>query len=473
MTFSWLALFGLLSNVWGIFIALFALAWFVLRPLLIVGIEWRKKKIEASLRKHRHQHAPPSGEEHAGPGISILLPCHNAEETLADTVEQILKQDYPGPLEVLLLQNGSRDRTPQIAEELAERHPGVVRCIHIEGSGGMYKDVSRALNTGISAARYEILVRLDDDTSLEEGCFETLASHFADPEVTAVACNVRLSNPGAGIWSRLQSLEYFFSMELDRRFQTLIESLICCSGAFGAFRKRTVCEAGGYTIDPYCSEDFEMTLKMHERGRIRYEPKAVAYTASPVSLRQLFRQRFRWARNGVGTLLAHRRTMFNRRFGHRGLMGVVGLPLKAAFTIRHLIGLVVKVGAGVVTALVGNPLDGLLVFAIISLMHFVLVVFKALMIAPIAHAKQGLLAVLWVPVFSLVYQPALSIIKACGILAALWIAWQRADKQLQQPHLAPFFVDRPSLTVVPTPVAVMQTSMQTGLHAHQNTSVAR
>ena len=106
--------------------------------------------------------APP-GERREWPGVSVVMPVLNEERHLEAAVGRVQLQDYPGPLEVLLVVGPSNDRSEQIAAELAAADPRV-RVVPNPAAR-----TPHALNLGIAAAAYDIVVRVDGHGELTDG----------------------------------------------------------------------------------------------------------------------------------------------------------------------------------------------------------------------------------------------------------------------------------------------------------------
>src|SRR5207248_1742521 len=144
--------------------------------------------------------------------------------------------------------------------------------------------------------------------------------HFSDPKVGAVSGNVRVGNTH-NIWTRWQSLEYITSQNFDRRGYDLLNCITVVPGAVGALRRDAVLAVGGYSSDTL-AEDTDLTWKLRRaRWRIVNDNSAMAYTEAPETLRNLARQRFRWAFGTLQCLWKHQEAV-----GRHGAFGWVALP---------------------------------------------------------------------------------------------------------------------------------------------------
>jgi cellulose synthase/poly-beta-1,6-N-acetylglucosamine synthase-like glycosyltransferase/spore germination protein YaaH/peptidoglycan/xylan/chitin deacetylase (PgdA/CDA1 family) len=249
------------------------------------------------------------------PPVSVVIAAYNEEKVIVRTIESILSNGYPD-LEVVVVNDGSKDRTYEVLLQNYAEHPKV--RILSQPNGGK----SAALNNAILHARNEILISVDADTLFGKGTIGYLARHFQDPKVGAVSGNARVGNRRRWI-TRFQSIEYIYGFNLDRRALDLLNAITVVPGAVGAWRKDVILSLGGFGHDTL-AEDTDLTLAVRRLGyRIRYEEKAVAYTEAPEDTRGLAKQRFRWAFGTLQAAWKHRDALFVPRYG---TLGFVALP---------------------------------------------------------------------------------------------------------------------------------------------------
>ncbi|HZO89829.1 MAG TPA: polysaccharide deacetylase family protein [Chthonomonadaceae bacterium] len=247
------------------------------------------------------------------PSVSVVIAAYNEEKVIARTVQALLDSRYPN-LEIIVVDDGSRDFTAQAVEEAFAGEPRV-RLLRKENGGK-----ASALNLGILEAQGEILVALDADTLFAPDTIYRLVRHFADPRVGAVSGNVQVGN-AHNLLTRWQALEYTTSQNFDRRAYDLLNCITVVPGAVGALRRTAVIGVGGYTHDTL-AEDTDLTWKLRRAGwRITNDSTAMAYTEAPETLRNLAKQRFRWAFGTLQCLWKHREAL-----GQHGAFGWIALP---------------------------------------------------------------------------------------------------------------------------------------------------
>ena len=262
------------------------------------------------------QHQDRSQPTTFTPGVSVIVPAYNEEKVVVQTITSLLNQQYDGPLEIVVVDDGSSDDTADICQEAYGHHPMV--SVYRKENGGK----ASALNYGIERARHDVVIGLDADTVFADDTVAELVQPLADPRVAAVAGNAKVGNR-INLVTRWQALEYVTSQNLDRRAFSLLDCITVVPGAVGAWRRHLVQEAGGFREDTL-AEDQDLTLAMRRMGySVAYADGAVAYTEAPDTLRGLAKQRFRWSFGTLQCTWKHRDAFFRRRYGS---LGFIALP---------------------------------------------------------------------------------------------------------------------------------------------------
>ena len=254
--------------------------------------------------------------------VSVIIPAFNEEKVIASTVERILNSDHRN-LEIIVMDDGSRDRT---AEIVRERFGGEAKVTLISVPNG---GKAKALNVGFARARGDVVVALDADTEFDRDTISRLVRWFADPKVGAVAGNAKVGNR-VNMITRWQALEYIVAQNLERRALAALGTLTVVPGAVGAWRRAALAEIGGFPVDTL-AEDQDLTIALQRAGyKVRFDSSAVAWTEAPATVRGLAKQRFRWAYGTLQCLWKYRDMTFNPRYG---ALGLVALPQVWLFQI--------------------------------------------------------------------------------------------------------------------------------------------
>jgi cellulose synthase/poly-beta-1,6-N-acetylglucosamine synthase-like glycosyltransferase/peptidoglycan/xylan/chitin deacetylase (PgdA/CDA1 family) len=252
--------------------------------------------------------------------VTVLIPAYNEEKGIEATLRSVLRSRHD--VDVIVIDDGSTDDTAKIVREL--KFPGV-KLIRQANAGK-----AAALNTGIAAARTELIVMVDGDTVLEPNAVPTLAAHFADPTIGAVSGNAKVGNR-AGLLGRWQHIEYVIGFNLDRRMYDVLQCMPTVPGAVGGFRRSAVLAVGGVGEDTL-AEDTDLTMALERDGwRVVYSERSVAWTEAPHTLGQLWKQRYRWCYGTLQAVWKHRRAVIEP--GAAGKLGRRGLPYLLLFQV--------------------------------------------------------------------------------------------------------------------------------------------
>jgi cellulose synthase/poly-beta-1,6-N-acetylglucosamine synthase-like glycosyltransferase len=291
------------------------------------------------------------------PLVSIVVPAHNEELTIVESVRALLAMEYE-PREIVVVNDGSSDgtlavlqRTFQLlAAPVAYAQPlpsAPVRAIYRSAldpalvvidkeNGGSKSDAS---NAGINAATGELVLNVDADTILEPDALNRAVLPFLDdPRTIAVGAKVGVVN-GCRVengrivevalprswFARLQIIEYMRAFLLFRVACAASNSLLILSGAFGLFRREAVLAVGGFDRTAI-GEDMDLTIRLHryysERRlpfRIAFDPTPLCSTQAPEDWRSLRSQRWRWRRGLLQVIWRHRVMIGNPRYGFAGV----------------------------------------------------------------------------------------------------------------------------------------------------------
>jgi len=223
------------------------------------------------------------------PSISVLIAAYNEQDNLTETLMALAKQDYPAPVEIVVVDDGSTDETVSVLKALHLPNLAVVQVNH----GGK----AAALTAGLRAITNEITVCIDADTLLHREALKRIVMRMiSDPEHTgAIAGSVLVRNSRANLIARLQEWDYFIGIASAKRQQALYQGTLVAQGSFSAFRTSALRQCQGWP--QVIGEDIVLTWKLLSKGyRIGYEATAVGFTKAPTTINGFWRQRQRWAR---------------------------------------------------------------------------------------------------------------------------------------------------------------------------------
>jgi len=357
------------------------------------------------------------------PPISVLAPAFNEEANVVDNVRSLLMLDYP-LFEVILVNDGSSDRTLGHlvdAFDLRRSARSFDRALPCRTIRGVYDSPTYsnlvvvdkenggkadALNAGLNLSLYPLFCAIDADSILEPDALLRLVRPFVDaPGVTIAAGGVvRVAN-GCDIHGGrvhqvrlpqrplplIQIVEYLRAFLFGRMGWSTGNSLLVISGAFGLFEKRAAVLAGGYATDSV-GEDMELVVRMHryrrdrrQAYRIGFVPDPICWTEVPVSFRVLRRQRTRWQRGLIDTLVRHRAMIGRPRYGS---VGMISLP---GFVMFEMLSPLVELSGYILLPVLWalgllNP-AGAWIFFVLAIMYMVLVSALAVLLEDMAFRR--------------------------------------------------------------------------------------
>ena len=342
------------------------LAYFVALQLYMFYLAVRSAAV---LRKSHHlDRFGRVGEmlsSHRVPPVSIVIPAYNEEQGIVEAVRSMAIVAYPR-LEIVITNDGSADNTlrclieafdmervripyrPDIKTQEVKaiyRTHSPIRITVIDKENGGRAD---ALNAGINAARYPFALCTDADVILDANCLIRSMRHVVeDRERTiSVGGNIRPLNGSRvelghlveatvpkKMIPRMQVLEYLRTFVTSRPAWSDMHALPNVSGAFGVWKRSAVIDVGGFTAG-HMGEDMDLTMRLHRYHldrkipyRIVYEPAAVIWTEVPESARVLKRQRIRWHRGLITTVVDFRKMTFNPKYKTVGMVTWPGMVL--------------------------------------------------------------------------------------------------------------------------------------------------
>lgn len=298
----------------------------------------------------------------AAPSIAVIVPAHNEEAGITESISAMLALRYPA-IEVVVVDDGSTDDTferlrekydlvavPRVfPDEIPVREPA--QSVHVPRTSPVPLTVVRkrnsgradALNVGINLARSSLICMVDADSILDPTALLSVVKPFLDDPVRQAATGgvVRIANgcqvvagqildvrmPG-GWLPRIQVVEYLRAFLLGRVGWSRLGGLLVISGAFGLFRRDLMVELGG--LDPATiGEDSEIVVRFHRELRTRRRDYRISFVSEPVSWTEvpstwkvLAAQRRRWHRGLCEILGKHRSMLLNPRYGRVGLMAM-------------------------------------------------------------------------------------------------------------------------------------------------------
>jgi len=272
----------------------------------------------------------------------VLVAAYNEAGGIRDTLRSLAAQNYPGPFEVLVLNDGSTHDTADITRraiaELAFAPSATVRLLDYKENAGK----AAVLNRGLREAQHDLIVTIDGDSWVRNDALAQIVERLlSDPADTqAVAGAVMVRNSRENFLTRSQEWDYFHGIAAVKRMQSMYHGTLVAQGAFSLYRRKALEEIGGW---PECvGEDIVVSWALLEKGsRIGYAEDALAFTNVPTRFRQFALQRKRWSRGLIEAFKAHGSLLLKPRLTTLFIWwNLFFLPLDLVYTFVFIPGLV-------------------------------------------------------------------------------------------------------------------------------------
>lgn len=252
----------------------------------------------------------PKFNIHTTEPISILVACYNEEENITDTITSIYKQDYEHKLEVIVINDGSTDNTLAKLVQLKTLYPELI-IVNMKQNQGK----ALALNQGLTYVTNRLTVTIDGDSYLYKNALNNLVKrYYNDPSNTvAVAGAVLVRNSRTNFITKIQEWDYFHGIASIKRLQSLYHGTLVAQGAFSLYETDVLREVGGWSDT--VGEDIVLTWTLLNEGhRVGFAENACLFTNSPTTLKNLIRQRERWARGMIEAFKTNWRLLFKPQY---------------------------------------------------------------------------------------------------------------------------------------------------------------
>ena len=258
--------------------------------------------------------------------VSVLIPAYNEEDSIKETVETVLKSDYGNLIEVIIINDGSKDRTLEIALELQKKY-SKVKVLNKENSGK-----ADSLNHGIKIAKGELMGVVDADSYPDIGAVSSMVGFFNDEKVGAVTTRILVRNRN-NFLRKMQAIEYKV-IAFTRKLLDFLDSIYVTPGPMALYRKEALKKIGGFD-KKNMTEDIEVTWHLvHDGYKVRMSFIAKSTTVAPENLRKWFKQRIRWNIGGYQTILKYKNCFFRK-----GMLGYFILPFFSISLVLGVFGL--------------------------------------------------------------------------------------------------------------------------------------
>ena len=278
------------------------------------------------------------------PSVAVLVPCHNESLVIEGTIKAMIKLNYPGQLDIYILNDNSVDNTAEIVSSFANTFSNVH---HIEVPPGQPKGKSRVLNYGLQITDSDYICVYDADNRPEpDALIELMHSAQTVPDACGAVGIVRTINASKNMLTRMIAIEFkvFQLIMQTGRWQTFK------AGSFGGTNmlidRKVLDESGGYDLYAL-AEDAELTIRLtSKKYTIPVNHDSITWEQEPEKMKTYFRQRTRWV---LGNLYLLEKSALNMKYWKGKplthtlhylmtyLMFVIVLAANVVFTVMYLL----------------------------------------------------------------------------------------------------------------------------------------
>ena len=252
------------------------------------------------IKKRKLQKYPTVINEDYKPFVSIMIPAHDEESVISNTVENILNLDYEN-FEIIVIDDRSTDNTASVIKDLEKKHDKVIALIRDKSA---FPGKSAVLNDALKLAKGEAILVFDADATVDSDFLKKLVPQLEPKDVGAVQARKVIRNKDFNWLTRCQSNEYSFDVHLQLSRDS-VKGAVELRGNGELIKRKALEDIGGwnnYTI----TDDLDMSTRLHIKGwDVRFCLDAVVYEEAIIYVIPLFRQRRRWLEGTIRRYLEY------------------------------------------------------------------------------------------------------------------------------------------------------------------------
>ena len=294
-----LIVFGL-----GIFIYIFQsyfnTVWGLALLCLLMAVYVMFSNLSYKLKTRRLEKYPEIINTEYRPHVTVMIPAHNEEGVISNTVENILNIDYEN-FDVIVIDDRSTDNTASVIKDLENKYEKVTALIRAKDA---FPGKSAVLNDAFKIAKGEAILVFDADATVEPDFFNKLVPHLEPKDVGAVQARKVIRNKNVNILTRCQNNEY----TMDAHLQVLRDSVkgaVELRGNGELIKRQAIEDIGGWNNNTLV-DDLDMSTRLHLKGwDIRFCLDTAVYEEGIIYIKPLYRQRRRWLEGTIRRYLEY------------------------------------------------------------------------------------------------------------------------------------------------------------------------
>lgn len=260
--------------------------------------------------------------------VSFIIPAYNEEKTIADAIEHIFAIDYRNIIQVIVVNDGSTDKTKEVVKDLQKKYSKLILINNRRNLG----NAAKSQNIGLKYAKGELIAIVDADSYPAKESLKKMVGFFEDEKVGAVTCPVLVRNRNIFI-EKLQAIEYKV-IAFTRKLLDFVDAIYVTPGPLALYRRKALDDIGGFD-EKNLTQDIEATWHLTANGwQRRMSLSTEVSTTAPSDFIGWFKQRRRWNIGGLQCIGKYRKSIFKK-----GILGFFIIPLFIVSTFLGLLGL--------------------------------------------------------------------------------------------------------------------------------------
>ncbi len=274
------------------------------------------------------------------PMVSVIIPAYNEEKAIEECMASLAALDYPRQkMEIIVVNDGSKDRTKEIAWRTAQKLMKKERMLRIRVFSQQNKGKGAALNNGLQHARGKFFVCLDADSRVSKEALQKMLPYFLknrgkqadDMQIAAVLPCLKVGET-KNLLQKMQRYEYLTNM-FYKEIMSRLDCVKVTPGPFAIYRKSVLKKLGGFD-EHSLTEDLEIALRLQKRHyRIVQTLDTDVLTLPPDTLKGFYTQRNRWYKGSLFSAMKYKKMLFNKKWGDFGLMEFPTLLVSGVLTV--------------------------------------------------------------------------------------------------------------------------------------------
>jgi 1,2-diacylglycerol 3-beta-glucosyltransferase len=246
-------------------------------------------------QRRKNKKNPPKYDETYCPMVSVMIPAHNEEYVIEETINNVLALDYKN-FEVIVIDDRSDDNTAEVLKNLEKKLKGQLKVLIRDKDA--FPGKSAVLNDALEIAKGEVICVFDADARVESDFLKNIVPKLADKDVGAVQARKVISNREYNFLTRCQDNE----MALDSHFQCgrdAIKGAVELRGNGQLIKKEALIDVNGWN-NHTITDDLDLSTRLHLKGwDIRFCREVKVYEEGVTEFFALIRQRRRWVEGSI------------------------------------------------------------------------------------------------------------------------------------------------------------------------------